>query len=282
MKRIFPVHYVLGLAGVALIRNWLAGGEAAKACADELVRLTTAYSADAALRFELDIPDMAAESGYELWADTYDDLHNPLIIIEQPAIERLLDGIGPGRALDAACGTGRYTRRMMGRGHKVSAVDASAKMLEKARASIPDADFRVGQLEALPYENASFDLVMCGLALTHLPKLNPAISEIARVLKPGGVAILSDHHPIAGFLGGSAIFQDADRRYRNVTSYVHHVSEYVAAFREAGLQVRECLEPVLSEDAFRRGPLYPISPESYRRGAAGMPMALIWSLKREA
>ena len=282
MKKIFPVHYVLGLAGVALIRNWLAGGDAAQACADELLRVTNAYSANAALQFELDIPDMAAESGYELWADTYDDLHNPLIAIEQPAIERLLDGIAPGDALDAACGTGRYTRCLLSRGHQVSAVDASSKMLEKARAAMPEADFRVGQLEALPYQNASFDLVMCGLALTHLPRLSPAISEISRVLKPGGVAILSDHHPVAGFLGGSAIFQDAGGRYRNVASYVHNVSEYVSAFREAGLRVRECLEPVLSEDAFARGPLYPISPEAYRKGAAGMPMALIWSLKREA
>ena len=281
MKQIFPVHYVLGLAGVALIRNWLAGGETATACADELVRVANAYAADAALRFELDIPDMAAESGYELWADTYDDLHNPLIAIEQPTIERLLGDIPAGSALDAACGTGRYTRCLLSRGHKVSAVDASSKMLEKARTSIPDADFRAGQLEALPYETASFDLVMCGLALTHLPRLNRAIAEFSRVLKPGGIAIVSDHHPVAGFLGGSAIFQDSDGRYRNVTSYVHNISEYVAAFREAGLHIRECIEPVLSEDAFRRGPLYPISPESYRRGAAGMPMALIWSLKRE-
>lgn len=282
MKKILPVHYVLGLAGVALIRNWLAGDETAKTCADELVRVTNAYTAEAALRFELDIPDMAAESGYELWAHTYDDLHNPLIAIEQPAIERLLDGIPPGSALDAACGTGRYTRCLLSRGHKVSAVDASAKMLEKARTAIPDADFRVGQLEALPYQSASFDLVMCGLALTHLARLNRAIAEISRVLKPGGIAILSDHHPLAGFLGGSAIFQDADGRFRNVTSYVHNVSDYVAAFRAAGLQIRDCVEPPLSEDAFARGPLYPISPEAYRKGAAGMPFALIWSLKREA
>jgi ubiquinone/menaquinone biosynthesis C-methylase UbiE len=281
MKRIFPVHYVLGLAGVALIRNWLAGGEAAQNCSDELFRLTNAFAEDAALRFELDIPDMEAGSGYELWADTYDDLHNPLIAIEQPEIDRILDAISPGRALDAACGTGRYTRCLQSRGHQVSAVDASAMMLEKARAAVPDADFRIGQLEALPYDTASFDLVMCGLALTHLPRISPAIAEIARVLKPGGIAILSDHHPVAGMLGGSAIFQDADRRFRNVTSYIHNVSEYVTAFREAGLRIHDCMEPLLTEDAFARSPLYQISPEAYRKGSAGLPMALIWILKRE-
>jgi ubiquinone/menaquinone biosynthesis C-methylase UbiE len=228
----------------------------------------------------LDIPDMEVESGYELWAHTYDDFHNPLIAAEQPAIERLLDSIAPGCALDAACGTGRYTRQMLARGHRVSAVDVSTAMIDKARGQAPEAEFRVGRLEALPYDDASFDLVMCGLALTHLPAVAPAISEIGRVLKPGGRAILADHHPIAGFLGASAIFQDRDKRYRNVRSYVHGVSEYVAAFCDAGLEVLECIEPEFTDEYLSRGPLYPISPEAYRKGAVGIPIALIWLLAR--
>jgi hypothetical protein len=94
----------LGIAGIALIRNWMNGGETAEECADELRRLVDRFNEDPSLRFQLDIPGMDVESGYRLWADTYDDLRNPLIAVEGPIIRQLIDRIPPGRALDAACG----------------------------------------------------------------------------------------------------------------------------------------------------------------------------------
>jgi SAM-dependent methyltransferase len=188
MPKIWPVHYALGVAGVAVIRNWMIGDETARACAEELRTLATRFSEDPSLNFQLDIPDMDVESGYRLWADTYDDFHNPLIVIEEPIIRALIDAIPPGRALDAACGTGRYARLLSERGHQVAAVDLSAEMIERARASVPDVEFKPGSLEALPFPDERFDLVMCGLALTHLPEISRAISEIRRVLKVGGSA----------------------------------------------------------------------------------------------
>jgi ubiquinone/menaquinone biosynthesis C-methylase UbiE len=279
MAKIRPVHYALGMAGIALIRNWMVGGETAQACADELSRLTAAFKDDPSLNFQLDIPDMDVQSGYGLWADTYDDLHNPLIAVEEPIVRALIDSVPIGRALDAACGTGRYTKYLHGRGHEVTAVDASVEMLEKA-ASIPDVDFKPGNLEALPFPDATFDLVTCGLALTHLPQLSKAISEIARVLKIGGSAIIADHHPTAGFLGGSAIFQDKDRYYRNVKSYVHTHSEYISAFVASRLEVRECHEPAFTAELAAKGPLFSISPKAFLAGSVGMPIALIWRLIR--
>lgn len=278
MPKLWPVHYVLGVAGVALIRNWMAGGETAKSCADELFRVTKAFQER--LHFEIDIPDMEVRSGYELWAETYDDLHNPLIAVEEPVIDRVLDSIPPGRALDAACGTGRYTRYLRARGHQVSAVDVSPEMIAKARSSAPDVDFKNASLEELPFEAQSFDVVTCGLALTHLPELTKAISEIGRVLKPGGHAILADHHPVAGFLGGSAIFRDREGAFRNVKSYVHPISKYIAAFKAADLEIQECFEPELTEEQIAHSAMFAIAPEAYRKGGVGMPFGLIWVLTR--
>ena len=48
------------------------------------------FNEDPSLRFQLDIPDMDVERGYRLWADTYDDFHNPLIAVEGPIIRRLI------------------------------------------------------------------------------------------------------------------------------------------------------------------------------------------------
>lgn len=280
MAKVWPVHYALGVAGVALIRNWMAGDDAAKARADELISLTRRFTEDPSLNFQLDIPDMEVESGYALWADTYDNFPNPLINVEEPIIRALLERMPAGRALDAACGTGRYTRYMRARGHEVEAVDVSRAMIAQARASSPEVRFGVGSLEALPFTDGSFDLVMCGLALTHLPRISPAIAEFARVLKPGGWAILADHHPVAGLLGGSAIFQDKDRFFRNVTSFRHGHAEYISAFVAAGLEIQECFEPEMTEEQAAIGPLFGIAPNAFRAGVVGVPMALIWLLRR--
>jgi len=160
----------------------------------------------------------------------------------------MLDKIPPGRALDAACGTGRYARLLRQRGHQVAAVDLSPEMIERARASAPNVEFKQGSLEALPFADEQFDLVMCGLALTHLREISGAISEMRRVLKVDGSAVIADHHSMAGFLGGSAIFQDKERYYRNVKSFVHTHSEYISAFVAAGLEIRECHEPQMTEE----------------------------------
>lgn len=280
MPKIWPVHYALGVAGIAVVRNWMIGDETARDCAEELRTLANRFSEDPTLKFQLDIPDMDVESGYRLWADTYDDFHNPLIEIEEPIVRAMLDGIRPGRALDAACGTGRYARLLRERGHEVAAVDFSPEMIERARASAPDVEFKPGSLEALPFPDETFDLVMCGLALTHLPEVSGSISEIRRVLKVGGSAVIADHHPMAGFLGGSAIFQDKERYYRNVRSFVHLHSEYVSAFIAAGLEIRECHEPQMTEEQASKGALFAVSPKAFLKGTVGMPMALIWRVVR--
>jgi ubiquinone/menaquinone biosynthesis C-methylase UbiE len=258
----------------------MAGDDTAKARADELISLTRRFTEDPSLNFQLDIPDMEVESGYALWADTYDNFPNPLINVEEPIIRALLERMPAGRALDAACGTGRYTRYMRARGHEVEAVDVSRAMIAQARASSPEVRFSVGSLEALPFTDGSFDLVMCGLALTHLPQISPTIAEFARVLKPGGSAILADHHPVAGLLGGSAIFQDKDRFFRNVTSFRHGHAEYISAFVAAGLEIQECFEPEMTEEQAAIGPLFGIAPNAFRAGVVGVPMALIWLLRR--
>jgi len=166
------------MAGIALIRNWMNGDETANECAEELRRLADRFSEDSSLRFQLDIPDMDVESGYGLWADTYDDFHNPLIAVEGPIVRQLIDSIPPGRALDAACGTGRYARYMSERGHEVSAVDLSPEMIERARPNTPGVEFTSGSLEELPFPDQTFDLVMCGLALTHLAAISKAFPRL--------------------------------------------------------------------------------------------------------
>jgi ubiquinone/menaquinone biosynthesis C-methylase UbiE len=230
----------------------------------------------------LDLPELEVGPGYEAWAGTYDELPNPLISLEEPLVHALVDSLPPGRALDAACGTGRHTEYLHSRGHAVIGVDAVPAMLEKARRRAPEAEFRTGNLEALPIEDESVDVVVCALVLSHAPELGRPIAELARAAKPGGRIVISDLHPFMLLLGGGALFQGSNGQYGLVRSYAHSHAAYLAAFRSAGLEVEECLEPTWREDHIEvmAGPLFALAPEAFRAAMVGTPGALIWHLRR--
>jgi ubiquinone/menaquinone biosynthesis C-methylase UbiE len=193
-----------------------------------------------------------------------------------------IDLVPPGDALDAACGTGRHTAHLVSRGHRVIAVDATPAMLDKARARVPRADVRRGDLAALPIEDRSVDLAVCALALTHVPSLGPPIAEIARVLRPGGSAIVSDLHPTMLVLGGTAFFVDSAGDAGNVRSHHHRHADYLAAFRAAGLDVVDCAEPAIEEEdlAALSGGLSALAEAAFRAAWVGVPNALVWRLVR--
>jgi malonyl-CoA O-methyltransferase len=101
-----------------------------------------------------------------------------------PAARRVLDvGAGTG-ALLAALAAARP-------GLAPAAVDLAPGMCAAARAALPGARVAAADAEALPFQDASFDLVVSTSTLQWLPRLAPALSEIRRVLAPGGVACLA-------------------------------------------------------------------------------------------
>jgi SAM-dependent methyltransferase len=101
--------------------------------------------------------------------------------------------------------------RLTASGHRTAGVDCSAAMLAIARRKVPQADFRIGDLTRLPLQDGSVDVAVCALALTHRPDPEPAIAELARVVRPGGTIVLSDAHPAFVQLQGQALFPREDR-----------------------------------------------------------------------
>ena len=96
------------------------------------------------------------------------------------------------RILDAGCGTGHYSSVLQGRGFSVTGIDGSEEMLAIARASNPGVEFRSADLtQRLPLPDAIFDYVVCIEVLRYLPDVAPVLSEFARVLRPGGVCLLT-------------------------------------------------------------------------------------------
>ncbi len=134
----------------------------------------------------------------ELWGgapEDFGDLQEPT---GAPVYEAAFDamGIGEGcRMLDVGCGTGFALQLAHKRGAIVSGFDASEAMLRAARVRMAGADFRQGDLEALPYEDGSFDAVTAFNSVQYASDPIQGLREITRVAIPGApvaVATWSD------------------------------------------------------------------------------------------
>jgi SAM-dependent methyltransferase len=105
-------------------------------------------------------------------------------------------GAGPGEVLDAGMGAGRLLAELAACGWTVSGIDASAEMVAVARSRLPEAAARLvqGKIESLPYADASFDAVVATGVLEY-SELEGALRELARILRPGGLAVVSNPNP---------------------------------------------------------------------------------------
>ena len=147
-------------------------------------------------------------------------------LYERPAMLALLpplDGLG---ILDAGCGSGWYAERLIERGARLDAIDASAAMVDYARQRLSKSGLlakgnpalTVADLaDPLPFDDATFDGVVSPLVLHYMRDWRPALRQMHRILKENGWLQLSTHHPAA----------DAERfQTRNYFAVEHIVDEW--------------------------------------------------------
>jgi demethylmenaquinone methyltransferase/2-methoxy-6-polyprenyl-1,4-benzoquinol methylase len=105
--------------------------------------------------------------------------------------------VQPGdRVLDACCGTGDLALAAQRAGGRVTGLDFSERMLERARRKAPELDWVQGDALKLPFEGGSFDAATVGFGVRNLDDLERGLAELRRVLRPGGrVGILEITRP---------------------------------------------------------------------------------------
>lgn len=275
-------QYFTAVAGLATMRHCITEPSAVRARLDDIRRIVEGFD-----RFPNDlvvpVVEYGVDDGYDAWAPRYDG-PNPATEVDEAAVHAILADLPAGIALDAACGTGRHSAHLRARGFEVTGVDANRSMLTIAEAKVPDCDFRVGDLAALPVDDDAVDVVVCSLALTHVEHIEPVLGEFARVVRPGGSVVLSDIHPAALTFGSVAVFPTGrdQLELHYVRSVVHPVSEYVQAATATGLMVRACREPVMPESAITRNPAFAVVPDAVRQAFEGLPFLLVWRLDKPA
>jgi ubiquinone/menaquinone biosynthesis C-methylase UbiE len=268
--------FLVSILGLAIARNWTFDPSLAIPRRNEIEALVESQR-DPANHFYIPFEIMEVEDGYTEWAPVYDAPGNWVVDAEQPIVEALVAGARRGRALDAACGTGRHAAHLAAAGYDVVGVDTTEAMLDVAHTKLPAVDFRRGRLEALPIDDASVDVVTCGLALEHVADLGVVMREFARVLKPGGLVVISDTHPITHQIGmGAFIPTQLQTRLDLVRGHRRQVHDYLDAFAAAGLNVTRCLEPELTDEIVTHFPSYAFYPEATREALVGLPHLIVW------
>jgi malonyl-CoA O-methyltransferase len=209
---------------------------------------------------------LSSLEAYARWAQEYPPhAHNAVMRAEEAALLSLLPPLRGRAVLDAAGGSGRYARIALERGAgRVMSLDNSIEMVRMLRAH-SSAWAGLATLDALPLPSASIDVILCGLAIGHLPRIEGALAEFGRVLAPGGTVLISDVHPFL-FLGGAQrTFQSGGVTYA-VEHTIHLPSHVIAAAHTAGLRLAGLLEPALL-------------PQDRASGTPEAPVAIVYHLE---
>lgn len=187
---------------------------------------------------------LSSQHAYALWAASYPaQAHNAFMQLEQTAMEQLLPDLSGRIVLDLACGTGRYGTLAQSKGAaQVIGLDNSLPMLRAA--ALPHTV--LATVMALPIAPHTIDVLLCGLAVGHLPRLAPIFAEMGRVLKPNGQILISDLHPFQALNGAQRTFTVHGKRFA-VEHYLHLYSDYQQCAAAAGLQIEAVAEPNLPE-----------------------------------
>jgi len=119
---------------------------------------------------------------------------------ETRTIERLLGDARAQYCLEFGCGFGRLSPTLAALCRQHTALDINSSAIQAARASYPDIDFRTYDGNAIPFADATFDLVVTWTVLQHVPpsRCDDTLADILRVLKPTGRLLLCEETRFAG------------------------------------------------------------------------------------
>jgi len=163
--------------------------------------------------------------GWENNSTGYDQHFGP---ITQQSVKPTLDAVilrKGMRVLDVCTGPGMLASSAAVRGADAIGLDFSEEAINIARRNVPGADFQQGDAQSLPFDDNSFDAVVCGFGIIHVPSPEAALKEMIRVLRTGGsmaISVWDVPDPSNGF----GIFYEAAKLYGDMTVPLPHGPDF--------------------------------------------------------
>lgn len=202
--------------------------------------------------------DDVEASQYDDLAERYDrhSATNPWnALYDRPAVLALAGDVAGLDVLDVGCASGALSAQLHRRGARVVGLDASRALVRIAAQRHPDVRFHCADLaEPLDFlADGSFDLVTASLVMHYLEDWGPALRELRRVLRPGGVLVMSTHHPeswhwldLPDYFAVRRVTDvwQVDGAPAEVQFYHRPLGAMFGALRAAGFGVDEIVEPM--------------------------------------
>jgi 2-polyprenyl-3-methyl-5-hydroxy-6-metoxy-1,4-benzoquinol methylase len=173
-------------------------------------------------------------------------------------------GRGDGEALDVGCGEGRVSRELSACGYRVTASDPVPAFVNVAKEARSADDYAIASGSDLPFEDARFDLVVAYNVLMDVDDVPATVKEIRRVLRPGGMLVISIVHPFSDrgrfatteatspFVIQDRYFdakrfegtEERDGLRMHFAGWSRPLEAYVTALEDAGLAITSLREPL--------------------------------------
>ncbi len=174
------------------------------------------------------------DTSWESVADWYDahlasgDTYQSRLIL--PNLKKLAVVSASTQLLDVACGQGFFSKAFADMGARITGVDSSTTLVEKARVLVPTGAFHVSDATAMPFlSNSAFDVALCVLGLQNMENPAHVVREVARGLRASGTFHVVLNHPAFRVPGRSSWGWDEKNKiqYRRVDGYLLESKEKI-------------------------------------------------------
>lgn len=173
------------------------------------------------------------KEGYARYAHEYDQREKFWNSFEQDTFRPYIHASKGKRVLDAGAGSGRVTMRLQKAGADVTALDISPEMLAILKTKSGDIELVEGDMEDMPFEDDTFDMVFSSMAMVHLKKIIPFLDECYRVLKDDGIMVLLNIH-----YRNPLILKDDQGRYA-IECYNHFPRHVIEAAEQLAFKIEK-------------------------------------------
>ena len=213
------------------------------------------------------------------WTDAAQDWIDADQAVRTGMLDRwMLDSLGDviGKsAIDIGCGEGRFSRLLSQLGATVTGVDLTETFIERACSLSTGETYLQGNAENLQgIESDAYDIAVSYIVLVDLQDYRSAINAAYRVLRPGGLFVVCNIHPMRSCVSAGWIKQGDTKLFYPVDSYTDEgrrtfnwfgrkfvnmhrtLSSHIAAFLDAGFTIRALHEPIPSAEELAANPTF--------------------------